>query len=272
MTNCILCRALTNGEPEEHIVPEGLIGDLEFVSSDPTRPAAERLVLSDDEVCKKCNTERTSRLDEHLQKQLAFIKPFLNRVGTKRGRPATTILPGFYARGRSHGPEVVFNAADIPINQGDDIIPPANGKPRAVNSSFDESSGTIRVSSRMKFTKRFIRALHKIAFELLCKHEGAEYVLRERFDALRGYILRGTGVRWVAVLRGNVAEPNMWKPGFQLERHRDDNWVVEVKLGGVYRIDLSPDSDAIRRVAHNEQAREQWQIFPVNVQVPPPAT
>jgi hypothetical protein len=111
-TNCILCRAPTSGEPEEHIAPEGLIGDLEFGSSDPTRPTAERLVLSDDEVCKKCNTERTSRLDEHLQKQLAFIKPFLNRVGTKRGRPATTILPGFYARGTSSGPEVVFNAAD----------------------------------------------------------------------------------------------------------------------------------------------------------------
>jgi hypothetical protein len=272
MTNCILCRAPTSGEPEEHIAPEGLIGDLEFVSSDPTRPATERLVLSNDEVCKKCNTERTSRLDEHLQKQLAFIKPFLNRVGTKRGRPATTILPGSYARGGPNGPDVVFNAADIAITHEDDIIPPAKGEPRAVSSSFDESSGTIRVSYSMKFTKKFIRALHKIAFELLCKHEGAEYVLHERFDALRGYILRGTGVRWVAVLRGNVAGPSMWQPGFYLERHGDDNWIVEVNLGGVYRIDLSTDSDAIRRVAHNEQAREQWQLFPVAVQVPPPAT
>jgi hypothetical protein len=160
----------------------------------------------------------------------------------------------------------------IAITQGDDIILPAKGKPRAVNSSFDESSGTIRVSYNMKFTKKFIRALHKIAFELLCKHEGAEYVLHDRFDALRGYILRGTGVRWVAVLTGNVTGPSMWKPGFQLERHRDDNWIVELKLGSVYRIDLSPDSGAIRRVAHNEQAREQWQIFPVDVPVPPPAT
>jgi hypothetical protein len=272
VTNCILCRAPTSGEPEEHIVPEGLIGDLEFVSSDPARPATERLVLSEDEVCKKCNTERTSRLDEHLQKRLAFIKPFLNRVGTKRGRPATTTLPGFYARGRSNGPEVVFNAADIAIHQGDNVIPSAKGKTRAVKSSFDESSGTIRVTYRVKFTKKFIRALHKIAFELLCKHKGAEYVLHDRFDALRGYILRGIGVRWVAVLRDNVAGPSMWRPGFQLERHGDDNWIVEVKLGGVYRIDLSPDSEAIRRVAHNEQAREQWQIFPVDIQVPPLAT
>lgn len=272
MSNCILCRAPTSHEPEEHIAPEGLIGDLEFVSTDPARPGAERLVLSEDEVCKKCNTERTSRLDEHLQKQLAFIKPFLNRVGTKRGRPATTMLPGFYARGRPNGPEIVFNAADIPITQGENVIPPANANTPAVKSSFDESSATIRVSYSMKFTKKFIRALHKIAFELLCKHKGAEYVLHERFDGLRSYILRAKGDRWVAVPLGNVAAPNMWKPGFQLHVDRNANWIVELKLGSTFNIDLSPDSDAIRRVAHSEEAREQWQIFPVDVQVPPPAT
>ena len=53
---------------------------------------------------------------------------------------------------------------------------------------------------------------------------------------------------------------------------RNANWIVELKLGSTFNIDLSPDSDAIRRVAHNEKAREQWQIFPVGVQVPPPAT
>jgi len=272
VTNCILCRAPTSGEPEEHIAPEGLIGDLEFVSSDPARPAAERLVLSEDEVCKKCNTKHTARLDEHLQKQLAFIKPFLNRLGTKRGRPATATLPGFYARGRSNGPQLVFNAADIAINQGENVIRPSKGQAGAVTSSFDEGSATIRVSYSMKFTKTFIRALHKIAFELLCKHKGPDYVLHERFDGLRGYILRGKGDRWVAVLRGDVAAPAMWQPGFQLHPDRNDNWIVEVKLGSVYRIDLSHDSDAIRRVAHNEEAREQWQIFPVAVQIPPPAT
>ncbi len=272
MTHCILCRKPTSDEPEEHIVPESLIGDLQFNFGD-VRPKDARLVLSNDEVCERCNIDVTSRLDEHLQKQLAVVKPFLNRVGTKRGRSATTILPGYYARGGTTGPQLLFNATGAAINYREVSIPPSELQRKGVESSFDPEAAAIHLRYSMKFTKRFLRGLHKIAFELLCKHKGADYVLHERFDGLREYVLRGKGTRWIATQRGNIASPEMFVPKLRLEPFlNDDNWIAGINLGGWYVVDLCPESDAMRGLAHNENAKARWLLFPGKIQVPAPTT
>jgi len=88
--------------------------------------------------------------------------------------------------------------------------------------------------------KRFMRALHKIAFELLCFQKGAELVLDPAYDPLRRYILRGEGHREVVLTRS--AEAGGWeRPLFGLQYHPAwPGWIGVIRLASTFYIDLTP--------------------------------
>ena len=245
---CIFCLNATRNEPVEHIVPEGLVGHQPFeVRSGAV--IAERgryLILDGDEVCRRCN-HRLGRLDAYLQKQLGFLRTFWNPVGTKSGKPATAARHGMYAERRPDGPHVTLNMEKHPVITPDGIkVPPASSQELAVHVSDFQVRGrliqlTIKHPTRMN--KRFLRAIHKIAFELLCLRKGAAFVLDQTYDAIREYVLNGKGSRHVVLTL--AAQAGAWEiPQFSLQYESHwPGWLAIVTLASTFYVDLTPENE-----------------------------
>ncbi len=108
MSQCIVCLETTCDEPVEHIVPESLLGDITFDTTSPQGLIIpeRRLVLENDEVCRRCNAKVLSPLDQYFQAQLGFLKVFWNAKGTKKGEPATMRRPGASAVRTPYGAHI----------------------------------------------------------------------------------------------------------------------------------------------------------------------
>lgn len=246
MTVCIWCKMPTHDEPEEHILPHGLVGEARFTASG--RGTEEIcLVLKDDEVCEDCNVKRLNPLDAYLQKQLGFFKIFLNRTGTKRGRPAKIEKPGIFGIHCPDGPHIHLSGERKPIIVEDGIVvQPAKNHPDSVRLTEVKTIGSMaeaKFNFGMRITSKwFFRALHKIAFEMLCFQQGVNFVLDSRFDAIRDYVLRGQGSREMFMTSQLFA--GQWeKPGVAMHLMRGtSDWLVELRIGPWFFIDLSPEN------------------------------
>lgn len=242
---CIFCRAATNREATEHIVPEGLVGHQPFeikfgsVIADPKR----LLLLDHDEVCRRCN-HRLGTLDHYLQAQLGFLRTYWNPIGTKSGKVATAQRPGMYAERRSGGPHIALNLEDHAIVTADGVrIPPAGKEELAVRVKDFKVNGriaTLTIQQPVRMNKKFVRALHKIAFELLCFQKGPELVLESMYDPIRDYVLLGRGNREIVLTRS--AEAGAWEnPHFGLTYDPAwPGWLGIIRLASTFYIDLSP--------------------------------
>lgn len=245
MGQCIYCRTITQGEPEEHIVPHGLVGDATFSSPrESVRSVSRRLVLSDDEVCGGCNGAN-GELDHYLQKQLGLVKALVHPSRSRSGRPPVAERPGLRVTRTPSGLQVMVNSSNKPMKAPDgSVIPPPGQHPMAARlTSFhaDASHWTATVSHPIRVNKKTVRALHKISFELLCHRKGPRFVLSSRFDAVRDYVRWGTGAR-EAFLYGQ-ADPLPLRVGFLLGYHKPSGaWFVRCSLGLVFLIDLSQDN------------------------------
>lgn len=245
--SCIFCLSPTSHEPEEHIVGEGLIGQECFrITAGPIEAAGRHsLVLKNGEVCGTCNGE-VAKLDEYLQRQLGFVAVYLNRGRTKRGKRPSSRRPGMYAEHRPDGPHVVLNLEQKPIETEDGVIvAPTNADPLAVSGSepvIDGSRVGLSWQQPIRMNKRFIRALHKIGFELLCFQKGSELTLGESYDPIRNYVLKGIGSRTIAFTMS--APIGGWEtPLFQIRTDpRWPGWLATIRLGSTFYIDLSPDN------------------------------
>ncbi len=243
--NCIFCGKETHREAREHIVPEGLVGHQPFeikfgsVIADPTR----LLVLDHDEVCRRCNN-RLGKLDQNLQVQLGFLRTYWNPVGTKSGKAATAVRPGMYAERRSDGPHMALNMEDHIIVTPDGVrVAPAADKELAVRVKDFKVNGrivTMTIQQPVRMDKLFMRALHKIGFELLCFQKGPQLVLDSAYDPLRRYILQGHGNREMVLTRS--ADAGAWEhPLFGLSHDPAwPGWVATIRLGSTFYIDLTP--------------------------------
>lgn len=233
ITYCIFCRAVTHDEPEEHIAAEGLIGEPLFdVTYHSIATPTRKLILHNDEVCGPCNT-RLGRLDSYLIDQCGFLRTLWNRTGTKAGRSVTAERPGMFSRRNRTGPELVLNATNRPVMTSDGHkIMPAASQPLAVKVGSFRIQGSIAelvVQQPMHLNKRFMRAIHKIAFELLCFQEGPAFVLGSEFDPLRTYILLGKGSR-TSIMTTSAPVGGWEAPLFQLQR--EPGWPGWLRLSG----------------------------------------
>jgi len=265
-TKCIWCTQPTSPfEPEEHIVGEGLVGEQLFQVQHADGGVRElALVLRDGQVCGACN-HCNGRLDEYLQKQFGFLNVYWNPIGTKSGKPASAQMPGMYAQRRDGGIHVSVSNSDQPIVnlQGKRIGPPRQ-KPNAVQvESFglEGDIARIQLTQPFRINKRLSRALHKIAFELLCLQEGAAFVLDPYFVPIREYVLHGRGSR--RIVFGTKGPVGSWeKPSFRLTNltgRRD--WYAELRLGLSFYVDLSPESVLLGRfdpVVGKEEGLVAW--------------
>ncbi len=248
MSRCIFCGTPTDREPIEHIVPEGLVGEQPFQVSFGSIIAEPRklLVLDHDEICRRCN-HKLGGLDDYLQDQLGFLRTYFNPVGTKSGRPASAARKGMFAQRKADGPHVSLNAEPHAVVTAEGVrIAPPSDDPMAVRVTdfkVDGRMASMTIHQPTRMNKRFVRALHKIGFELLCLNRGAEFVLHEKFDPLRSYILRGQGSRDMVLTTS--AEVGSWeRPLFGL-RHDPSwpGWLAVIRLGATFYIDLSPGNE-----------------------------
>jgi hypothetical protein len=266
VTNCIFCQSPTKNEPKEHIVPEGLVGDQSFevTCGSIVTPAPRKLVLENDEVCGRCNA-RLGKLDSYLIIQCGFLRALWNRVGTKSGRFATAARPGMYARRTPSGPELFLNPGNRPVMMADGVrVMPASAHELAVRVErldIQDRHARLVLRQPVRLNKRFMRAIHKIAFELLCLEKGPELVLSPEFDPLRDYILRGQGSRILIVTTS--APVGGWEtPIFGLKYQPGwPGWLATVRLGMTFLIDLSPANDFIAMIdvaELNKQGMALW--------------
>jgi hypothetical protein len=254
MSRCIFCSKHTSGEPEEHIVPESLLGDITFDSSSRSGIVvpARRLVLSSDEVCQACNSKALSPLDQYLQDQLGFLKVIWNVKGTKKGAPAAMRRPGANAVRTPEGIHLDLNTeSHAVVGKDGAVVKPADNRGSSVLAAQPVRDGDTmlhRFTQPMHVNKRFIRALHKIAFELLCFQQGATYVLHPRFDWLREYVLHAKGSRIIA-MTGSAESVKMPPPvRLLLEGVPDsDDWMADILLGISFVLDLTADNRISRR-------------------------
>lgn len=252
--NCIYCRAPTTAdEPEEHIVPEGLVGDQLFTESAGTGNStnAVRLILDDGQVCGSCN-HQLSPLDAHLQKQFGFLKAYWNPVGTKKGRPATVDRPGMHATHRSDGPFVVLNDERHPVTTDKGVVVHPTGQHedavRMKDFTVDGDVARFTIQQPMRVNKRFMRALHKIGFELLCFRKGAASLLDSSYDPLRAYIRYGQGDRRMVFTTSG--EAGLWEQSrFSLQQiPGTEDWIAILHLASIFYLDLSAGNDLYSRV------------------------
>lgn len=268
MTTCIFCSAQTSREPEEHIVPESLLGDITFDTSSPsgiTAPA-RRLVLSSDEVCGSCNSRELSKLDQYLQYQFGLLKVLWNAQGTKKSVPATMRRPGASAVRTTDGVHIDLNSESHPVfGKNGVVVKPVDDSGDAVRAALpvrDGSTIQYQFSQPMRVNKRFIRALHKIAFELLCFQQGATYVLHPRFDWLREYVLRGRGNRVIAITKSatSIALPPPIR--LLLEGVPDsEDWIADIILGVSFVLDLTSDNRIAFKCDAEQLAEGGWILW-----------
>ncbi len=198
------------------------------------------MVLDKDQACGGCNGI-LKKPDEYLQEQLGLFKVLWNGKGTKRGRPAKVERPGFYAVRRPDGPYIVLNASTKKIFTEDGIaVHPAKNHPQAIRlKQFTKQGIFFKASFEQptRMNKLFVRALHKIAFELLCFHQGPEYVLDHRFDPVRDYIRYGRGSRYIVLDKGphDIRE----EPALGLRQFGTQDWSVGIAF---FLVDLSPEN------------------------------
>lgn len=256
---CIFCLQLSGpSEPVEHIVPEGLIGEQDFCEriGNIIVSRRQRLVLDNGEVCGSCNRRLGQQLDSHLITQFGLFRTFWNPVGTKSAKPATAARPGMYAERRRSGPHIMLNAESHPIITPEGLtVPPAGGQPMAIHCTDFRREGryaTVCFTMPIRLNKRFVRGLHKIAFELLCLQKGRATVLDSSYDALRNYILRGKGSREIVFT--TCADVGEWeKPHFFLDRQLGwPGYLVALVLGMSFYIDLSPANSFFSRAQRED--------------------
>lgn len=250
-TYCIFCRSVTKNEPVEHIAPEGLIGEPFFdVMYCSIAAPPRKLLLDNDEVCRPCN-RCLGKLDSYLIDQCGFLRILWNRTGTKSGRSATAQRPGMFAYRSAHGPQLVLNSTRRPMmTPAGHKATPSSSHPLAVSvTGFDVrgSIGAVSFVQPMRLNKKFMRAIHKIAFELLCFQKGPALVLEDQFDGLRQYILKGKGNR--SVIMTTTAAVGQWEtPSFSLENREElPGWVATIRLGSTFFVDLTPGIDFVAR-------------------------
>jgi hypothetical protein len=157
MSNCIYCRAATDGrEPEDHPVLQAL---------GTTR------ALPRGDVCGACNAY-LSDLDHHIcnHHHIAGMIAFGQIVGTKK-RSRSTVSDGFSFDSREQHLEIRGASGRV------------NG--RAIELQLERT----RDFSEWKFS----RGLHRMALGILACEQGPAAALNRRFDATRDYIRRPTG-------------------------------------------------------------------------------
>lgn len=210
---CIWCLGPTDGDHDEHIIPE-VIG------------CPESFVLPGTAVCRKCNNG-LAHLDQAVADEFDFLA-FMAGVPRKKGRPPVIKSRGnVVASMESSGPTFTFNMEKHPVTAHDgSILAPFRGSQRNIRGTFSKEGdvGTISFDLAFGNNPKFVRGLTKIAFSSLAYFLGASVARASSFKAIRNFVLVGSGKRHVLVSEARDAE------------YRNSAWAPYVSRSGGYAV------------------------------------
>lgn len=253
---CIWCKRTKYQSSVEHIFPESLGCPAEFV-------------LSNGEVCKRCNTKRLSKLDQQLVSDLEMLK-FLAKIPSKRGQPPRIAthsnLLGAYLDG---GPHIYINTERHSVQSPLGNIGPARSDSRFAITNFNVEGNIASVTvsqDAILNSKKAVRGLRKIGLELICFKLGSDIALCDRFDVARQFVLNGKGDRYVIIFGDREYINRAWSI-------QQDRFGIDVVMFQLTRIvcvvDLSPSQnhlDHIKQICGREFGTSGWSWVPVSVE------
>ncbi len=183
---CIWCLEQSEGNHEEHIIPEAL-------------GCPSGFVLPGSVVCRRCNNGLAD-LDQAVINEFDFLT-FMAGVPRKKGKP-----PAIRSRGNVLGtvekslPTMTFNmeGASVKAHDGSRLAP-YRGSQRDVRAKFSKHGESANLSFEIPFgqSQKFVRGTVKIGFSALAFFLGASLARSPVFAPIRHFVLNGTGSRHI---------------------------------------------------------------------------
>lgn len=229
----------------EHIVPEAI-------------GCPSGFVLIGGEVCAKCNN-KLAYLDREIADTFDILA-FESGVPRKGGRPPVVLSRGnFVGKYAPEGRTVFVNMDPQSITTEHGVRLGAYGKSRRniqASLKHDGHTAQLTYNIEMRFSKTFVRGLHKIALEAVAYFLGISVVLDDNYDPIRRYVVEGSGERKsLGLLSSDTSYHNkVWSP-YQFGDH---GYTTHIRLAVMeYIVDLTPELSAIASL----QASQEWYRF-----------
>jgi hypothetical protein len=222
------------------------------------------------EVCLHCNNGN-GHIDLAVVDQLDLVA-FHFGISRRGGQPPRVDNRGnFRGEWSDTGQVYSFNLDPAPVTTPEGKrLAGSSGRPRNIRPTITRLGDEARISFSVQLddNKKFIRGIHKIAFELLAHYLGPQTVLTRRFDAVRSFVRRGEGHRYI--LLGQSAAPPPLIDVVHLEDAERFDVTMFSLLGIRFMVDFSPTQEHlpgyIRRLRQTV-GTQGWGWYPVN---PPP--
>jgi hypothetical protein len=115
-------------------------------------------------------------------------------------------------------------------------------------------------------SKKCVRGLHKIAFEVFAQTFGVEEALKPRYDAVREYVMRGKGERQVVLAQaGNYPDYRNFAATSNGSIFPIDVVAFQLAVIG-FMVDLSPNQSALEAIKqiHREKLGTSWSWVPIH--------
>jgi hypothetical protein len=249
---CIFCLNNNNDKDEEHIFPEALGCPKEYI-------------LKNSEVCKRCNNRLGSKIEKVLIDDYD-IYTFVNGIKRKKDKP-----PIISERGNVYG-QYTNTCPIISINneryQLRDVFNKKlsafdkNNK-RHIYANIDNNKISFRQTIGASNPVKFVRAIYKIGFELLCFEQGHKEVIKGKYDNLRRFIRYGE-----KPIRKCFLLPNdTFIKAFPMEISKNENYLRGFQLYYLsYLIDLSNENNLYDEIKINlmkKFGKNSWTYLPL---------
>jgi hypothetical protein len=234
MPVCLWCKSKTSKAADEHIIPESVGCPPEFV-------------LKSGEVCEDCNNG-LAHLDREVVQAWDFLLFYYNIPRKDNRPPAVDSRGNFVARQTAEGPTLFVNMDPKPIAAPHGVDLGAYGRSkRNVSATLtrDGDNAEITYNIGIKFSKKFVRGLHKIALESLAYFIDVAEALDDKYDPIRSYVLDGSSSRQALGLMSEdiLFRNQVWPPYRDPDR---TGYVVCIRLAVFeYVVDLTPNCSAL---------------------------
>lgn len=232
----------------------------------------EEVVFKNGEVCKPCNNG-FGHLDQAVRDTLD-LPAFRFGIRDRHGRRSEVRnRRNFKAYHGPDGPVIAVNMGKEPmILPGDVRVDPYRGGKRDVRAVHHKDPVTgldhVVIDFQTGNDPKFVRGIHKMAFELLASRIGSDATLAEAYDPVRAFVKDGVGRRHV-LMRWNH-EFIYCMPNYTFTNadggHAENFWVFGVE----FLVDLTPsqENQAAYVRGLREAGRTDWSCCPPSLSGP----
>lgn len=229
MQKCIWCLKDVVKENVEHIIPEAL-----------ACPDRFHLVGC---ICERCNNN-LGHLDQSVADDFD-IPLFMADVPRKKGRrPMVSNRGNAVAKHTDEGPIFLINMENHQVQGAHNThLNKFGSSKRNIRADFkvDGKSATVKFTTTLGESPKFVRGIYKIAFSSLAYFIGAEEALNPKYNAVRDFVRKGKGDRKIILIASEDKNyrHEVWPP---YKSEETDEYAIAFRLGVVeFAVDLTPD-------------------------------